>query len=42
MVARDFSRTDRAVSTVRKALAEPINALARARGVAKALFFSSS
>ncbi len=34
MVARDFSRTDRAVSTVRKALAEPINALARTRGVA--------
>lgn len=36
MVARDFSRTDRAVSTVRKALAEPINALARSRGVALA------
>lgn len=34
MVARDFSRTDRAISTVRKALAEPINALARSRGVA--------
>ena len=36
MAARDFSRTDRAVSTVRKALAEPINALARNRGVALA------
>jgi len=36
VAARDFSRTDRAVSTVRKALAEPINALARARGVALA------
>ena len=34
MATRDFSRTDRAVSTVRKALAEPISALARARGVA--------
>jgi ribosome-binding factor A len=36
MATRDFSRTDRAISTVRKALAEPINALARARGVALA------
>ncbi len=36
MASRDFSRTDRAISTVRKALAEPINALARARGVALA------
>ena len=34
MVAREFSRTARAVSTVRKALAEPINALARACRVA--------
>ena len=36
MAARDFSRTDRAVSTVRKALAEPVNALARNHGVALA------
>lgn len=36
MAARDFSRTDRAVSTVRKALAEPISALARSQGVAMA------
>jgi hypothetical protein len=34
MAGREFSRTDRAVSTVRKALAEPINALARNHGVA--------
>ncbi len=36
MAGREFSRTDRAVSTVRKALAEPINALARNHGVALA------
>ena len=36
MVARDFTRIDRVVSTVRKALAEPISALARARGIALA------
>lgn len=32
MPAREFSRLDRVASTVKKALAEPINALARAQG----------
>lgn len=33
MAARDFKRQDRVVATMRKALAEPIAALGRARGL---------